>query len=42
MRWIEQRGMLASKVRKLWRIKTADIDKWVRKGGASDEREVIS
>ena len=42
MGWIEQRGMLASKVRKLWRIKTADIDKWVRKGGASDEREVIS
>jgi excisionase family DNA binding protein len=41
MRWIEQRGMPASKVGKLWRFKTADIDKRVRKGGASDEPEVI-
>ena len=41
MRWIDQPGMPASKVGKLWRFKTADIDKWVRKGGASDEREVI-
>jgi len=41
MRWIDQRGMPASKVGKLWRFKTADIDEWVRKGGASNEREVI-
>lgn len=41
MRWIDQRGMPASKVGKLWRFKTADIDEWVKKGGASDEREVI-
>ena len=41
MRWIEQRGMPASKVGKLWRFKTADIDEWVKKGEASDEREAI-
>jgi excisionase family DNA binding protein len=41
MRWIDQRGMPASKVGKLWRFKTADIDEWIKKGGASDEREVI-
>ena len=41
IRWIDQRGMLASKVGKLWRFKTADIDEWVKKGGASDEREGI-
>ena len=41
MGWIDQRGMPASKVGKLWRFKTADIDEWVKKGGASDEREVI-
>jgi excisionase family DNA binding protein len=41
MRWIDQRGMPASKVGKLWRFKTAYIDQWVKKGGASDEREVI-
>ena len=40
-RWIDQRGMPASKVGKLWRFKTADIDEWVKKGEASDEREVI-
>lgn len=41
MRWIDQRGMPASKVGKLWRFKTVDIDEWIKKGGASDEREVI-
>lgn len=33
--------MPAPKVRKLCRFKTADIDEWVKKGGASDEREVM-
>ena len=32
MRWIEQRDMPASKVGKLWRFKTAEIDEWVRSG----------
>jgi excisionase family DNA binding protein len=41
LRWIEQRNMPASKVGKLWRFKIADIDKWVRKGGTSDKREVM-
>lgn len=41
MRWIDHCGMPASKVGKLWRFKTADIDEWVKKGGASYEREVI-
>lgn len=41
MRWIEYRSMPASKVGKLWRFKTADIDEWVRNGGASGEREVM-
>lgn len=41
MRWIEQCGMPTSKVEKLWRFKITDIDEWVKKGGASDEREVI-
>ena len=38
MRWIDQRNMPSSKVGKLWRFKTADIDEWVKKGGASAER----
>lgn len=32
--------MPASKVGKLWRFKTSDIDEWVRSGGAVDEQEV--
>ncbi len=31
MRWIEQRGMPASKVGKIWRFKTADIDEWIKR-----------
>jgi len=38
MRWIDQRGLPASKAGKLWRFKAEDIDEWVKKGGASDER----
>lgn len=38
MRWIEQRNMPASKVGKLWRFKTAEVDEWVRSGGASEEQ----
>ena len=41
LRRVEQHGMPASKVGKLWRFKTAEIDKWVRNGKASDEREVM-
>lgn len=40
LRWIEQRGMPASKVGKLWRFKTAEVDEWVRSGGASDGQGV--
>ncbi len=42
MRWIEQRGLPASKVGKLWRFKTADIDEWIKKGVASDKPEDIT
>lgn len=41
MRWIDQRNMPSSKVGKLWRFKTAEIDEWVRSGGASDEQGVL-
>ncbi len=39
MRWIEQRGMPAAKVGKLWRFKTSAIDEWVETGAALDARE---
>jgi excisionase family DNA binding protein len=39
MCWIEQHGIPASKVGKLWRFKTADIDEWFKKDGTSVEPE---
>jgi len=41
MRWIDQRGLPATKEGKLWRFKTADIDEWVEKGGGCDRAEDI-
>lgn len=41
MHWVAQRSIPDPKVRKLWRFKTADIDEWVKKGGASNEPEGI-
>lgn len=37
-RWIEQRGLPAHKVGRLWKFKLSEVDEWVRGGGArSDE-----
>lgn len=42
LRWTRQRNMPASKVGKLWRFKTSEIDEWVKSGGASEEQEAQS
>ena len=36
-RWIEQKGLPAHKVGKLWKFKRDEVDEWVRSGGAGDE-----
>lgn len=36
-RWIEQKGLPAHKVGKLWKFKRDEVDEWVRSGGAADE-----
>lgn len=36
-RWIEQKGLPAHKVGKLWKFKRDEVDGWVRGGGAGDE-----
>jgi excisionase family DNA binding protein len=36
-RWIDGKALPAHKVGRLWKFKLADIDDWVRRGGASDE-----
>jgi excisionase family DNA binding protein len=33
-RWIEQKGLPAHKVGKLWKFKKGEVDDWVRSGGA--------
>ncbi len=34
-KWINKRGMPASRVGRLWKFRKEEIDEWVRKGGAS-------
>lgn len=34
-RWIERKGLPAHRVGRLWKFKLSEVDKWVKKGGAS-------
>lgn len=38
-RWIESKGLPAHRIWRLWKFKLADVDEWVRSGGASDAQE---
>jgi excisionase family DNA binding protein len=33
-RWIDERSMPAHKVGRLWKFQHAEVDEWVRSGGA--------
>jgi excisionase family DNA binding protein len=33
-RWIENRGLPAQKIGRLWKFKLSEVDAWVRAGGA--------
>ena len=37
-RWITEKQMPAQRMGRLWKFKRDEVDKWVRKGGASEER----
>lgn len=37
-KWIKEKGMPANRVGRLWKFKIADVDEWVRKGGANEEK----
>lgn len=41
-RWIEQRGLPAHKVGRLWKFKLSEVDDWVRQGGAGNDEPVPS
>lgn len=37
--WIAKRSMPAHKVGRLWKFQKAEVDTWVKAGGASDESQ---
>jgi excisionase family DNA binding protein len=37
-KWIGGKGMPAHKIGRLWKFKKGDVDEWVRKGGAREEK----
>lgn len=37
--WLNKREMPGHKVGRLWKFKKAEVDAWVRSGGAGDARE---
>jgi excisionase family DNA binding protein len=38
-RWIEQKGLPAHRVGRLWKFKLSEIDEWVHAGGAGPDEE---
>jgi len=36
-RWIEQRGLPAHKIGRLWKFKLSEVDDWVRAGGVGSD-----
>ncbi len=39
-KWIERKSMPAHKVGRLWKFKIDEVDRWVRQGGANDQRSI--
>ena len=35
-KWVNEKGMPAHRLGKLWKFKTDEVDEWLRKGGAND------
>ncbi len=37
-RWLEKGGIPAHRVGKLWKFKASEVDLWVKRGGAEEEK----
>lgn len=37
-RWREKRELLAHKIGRLWKFQLSEVDRWVRDGGADDDK----
>lgn len=35
--WIDRRGLPAHKLGRLWKFQVAEVDEWVRSGGAAEQ-----
>lgn len=38
--WVDEKGLPAHKVGKLWKFKLSEVDAWVRGGGALENQEM--
>jgi excisionase family DNA binding protein len=38
-RWIDNKGLPAHKIGRLWKFKLSEVDDWVRSGGAHEEEK---
>lgn len=37
-KWVDEKGLTAHRVGRLWKFKKEEVDDWVRKGSASERR----
>ena len=40
LKWIKNNGMPAHKVGRLWKFQIAEVDEWVRAGGAVEKNNI--
>lgn len=38
-RWIENKGLPAHRIGRLWKLKYSEVDDWVRSGGAAEPED---
>lgn len=41
-KWIEQKGLPASRVGRLWKFKKEEVDAWVRSGSGAKQRAIAT
>ena len=38
-RWVDKKGLPATRAGRVWRFKLSEVDEWLRAGGATDSQE---
>ena len=39
-RWLERGKIPAHRMGKLWKFKPSEVDEWIKRGGAGEERQI--